>query len=85
MGLSAAPRSRSVTKPRASQVKIRSVRLGVGFTVPRPEHVLLEGNLRSATAGCPLLHPVLSSSWRVISPKEASAMCRAGVWFSEHA
>src|SRR3982075_2114538 len=59
LGLSAAPRSRSMTKPQASQVKIRSARLSVGFTVPQPEHVLLEGNHRSATASCPLFHPVL--------------------------
>src|SRR3979490_948631 len=74
-----------MTKPQASQVKIRSARLSLGFTVPQPEHVLLEGNHRSATASCPLFHPVLSSSWRLISPKEASAMCRASLWFSEHA
>ena len=31
-------------------------------------------------ASCPLVHPVLWSGRRLISPREALAMCRAGVW-----
>ena len=48
-----------MTKPQASQVKIRSARLSLGFTVPQPEHVLLEGNHRSAVGELPAVAPGL--------------------------
>jgi hypothetical protein len=51
------------------------------FTAPHPEHVLLDGNHRSAIISAPPFHAVLYVNWRRISPNEASATARANRWF----
>jgi hypothetical protein len=48
-----------MTRPQVWQVKVRVARDSLGFTVWQAEHVLEEGNQRSATASVPAFQRVL--------------------------
>jgi hypothetical protein len=55
----AALRSRSITRPHASQLKIRSAKLISGLRPPQAEHVLVDANQRSQTTSSPPNQAVL--------------------------
>ena len=77
----AALRSRSATRPQASQWKTRSSRGISPFTCPHLEHLFVDGYHLSAVMSADPYHWVLYPSCLSISPQAASAMAFARWWF----
>lgn len=71
--------SRSRTRSQMSQWLVRTQRGSLAFTVPHLEHVLLEGQNRSAKTIWPPCRNVLYFSWRRSSPQPWSEMARGQV------
>jgi hypothetical protein len=82
MMLIAAFRSRSMTRPQASQRYVRTERGSLAFTAPHPEHVLLLGYQRSMTCKVVPVRTHLYSSSRRNSPNEASSTAWARLWLA---
>lgn len=82
MMLIAAFRSRSMTRPQASQRYVRTERGSLAFTAPHPEHVLLLGYQRSMTCMVMPVRTHLHSSSRRNSPNEASSTAWARLWLA---
>jgi hypothetical protein len=69
--------SRSMTRPHASQVNVRSASVRLGFRRPHAEHVFELGYQRLAVMTCPPFHGALQPSICLACPNPWSETARA--------